>query len=262
MRFHNDKSDLYPLKGFLKCPVHGTSLTAYGAKSSNQVLHHYYLCCKCDKIQRHRIKDVHTSVELILSRIQVSAQVVIAYKKILEKLFEKDNSNRKDEISETKKELERLEGRKVSLQNKFLDDEITSQDYHEMKGKVEKDIMSIKCRLSDLACINSPFESYISSAIPMLENLVQFYQKSEGKTKKKILGCIFSEKMVLEKGRVATTHFTTPISVLLNASKVLEKSENKKEVENDLLSIMAPLTDESCSHNTLIQYANLVGLLV
>jgi hypothetical protein len=35
-------------------------------------------------------------------------------------------------------------------------------------------------------------------------------RKSDGATKKKILGCIFSKKLVLEKGRVATLEFTTP----------------------------------------------------
>ena len=75
---------------------------------------------------------------------------------------------------------------------------------------------------------------------PMMENLVSFYRKSDGKTKKKILGCIFSEKVVLEKGRVATTPFSIPVQVLINTSKVLGESKNKKEVENDLLSIMAP----------------------
>ena len=74
----------------------------------------------------------------------------------------------------------------------------------------------------------------------MLENLVSYYRKSDGKTKKKILGCIFSEKLVLEKGKVATTPFTTPILVLLNASKVFERSTKKKEIENDLLSCWAP----------------------
>jgi len=69
-----------------------------------------------------------------------------------------------------------------------------------------------------------------------------FHRKSDGKTKKKILSCIFSEKVVLEKGRVATTPFSIPVQVLINTSKVLEGSKNKKEVENDLLSISAPLT--------------------
>jgi hypothetical protein len=53
--------------------------------------------------------------------------------------------------------------------------------------------------------------------------LVDNYRKLDGKTKKKILSCVFSKKLVLEKGRVATCEFTKPIEVLLNASKVSKK---------------------------------------
>jgi len=53
----------------------------------------------------------------------------------------------------------------------------------------------------------------------------------------------------LEKGKVATYEFTIPVQVLLNASKVFKKSGTKKEVENDLLSCLAPLTVGSCNLN-------------
>ena len=62
----------------------------------------------------------------------------------------------------------------------------------------------------------------------MLENLVSYYRKSDGNTKKKILSCIFSKKNVLEKSRVATYEFTTPIQVLLNASKVCRGEKKDK----------------------------------
>lgn len=55
----------------------------------------------------------------------------------------------------------------------------------------------------------------------MLENIVEHFRNSDGLTKKKILGCIFSKKLVLEKGKIATFEFTIPIKVLLNTSKVL-----------------------------------------
>ena len=64
----------------------------------------------------------------------------------------------------------------------------------------------------------------------MLENIVEYYKKADGKTKKKILGCIFSKIPVLEKGRVTTYEFTKPIQVLLNASKVFKNPGTKKEV--------------------------------
>ena len=65
----------------------------------------------------------------------------------------------------------------------------------------------------------------------MLENIVEYYGKADGKTKKKLLGCIFSEKLIWQKGRVATCEFTKPLQVLLNASKVFKNSGTKKEVK-------------------------------
>jgi len=116
-----------------------------------------------------------------------------------------------------------------------------------MKEKVEKDLSGLELKLKDLKQDKSPYKEYINQTVTMLENLVSYYRKSDGKSKKKILSCIFSKKIVLEKSRVATYEFTKPINVLLNASKVLKSSGIKKEVENDLLSCMAPLLDGSCN---------------
>ena len=147
MKFHDDKSDLYPLKGLLQCPEHNRVLTAYACRSHTGKLHHYYLCCKDKCKHRHRIQDVHEEIEDILSTISISAQIVNLYKKTLEKLFEKDDYNRRDEIQKTRKELERLELRKSNLQNDLMDRVITSQDYQDMKGRVEKDIVLTREKL-------------------------------------------------------------------------------------------------------------------
>ena len=63
----------------------------------------------------------------------------------------------------------------------------------------------------------------------------------------KTSGCIYAEKLVFEKGRVATTPFTESIQVLFKIARVLQGSENKKEVENNLLSTLAPQIAESCN---------------
>ena len=49
-------------------------------------------------------------------------------------------------------------------------------------------------------------------------------------------GCAFSEKLVLEKGKIATIHFTTLIQVSFKINKGIKRSENKKEIDKDLLS--------------------------
>jgi hypothetical protein len=74
----------------------------------------------------------------------------------------------------------------------------------------------------------SSFREYLDKQVPMLEDLVGFYKSVDVGIKNKILGCIFSEKLYLEEKKVATPKFTTPIELLLNASKVLQNYKNKK----------------------------------
>jgi hypothetical protein len=112
----------------------------------------------------------------------------------------------------------------------------------------------IKHKVEHLQEHGSTFKNYIKKDVPMLENLVSFYQKSNGETKRKILGCIFSEKFVLENKKVAAIKYTTPIQVLLNVKGVLESGKTKKEVENDLFLNLAPLTNERCNYNPMIEY--------
>jgi hypothetical protein len=49
--------------------------------------------------------------------------------------------------------------------------------------------------------------------------------------------------------RVATTPLTEPIQVLFKIAKVLQGYINKKEVENDLLSTLAPQVREQLFHS-------------
>jgi DNA invertase Pin-like site-specific DNA recombinase len=241
MKFHDDKSDLYPLKGLLVCPDHKCSLTAYACRSHTGKLHHYYLCCKDKCKHRYRIQDVHENIEDILSTISFSAQIVNLYRKTLEMLFEKDDFQRRDEIHKTKKELEKLELRKSNLQNDLMDRSITPQDYQEMKSRVDKDIVLAKDKLTELQQQTSPFKNYIQKEVPMLENLLEYYRRSDGATKKKILSTIFAEKLVLEKGKVASPVFTEPIQLIFRISEVLRRSEKKKKVDLSL-SLVATLT--------------------
>jgi site-specific DNA recombinase len=234
MKFHDDKSNLYPMKGLLKCPEHNKSLTAYACRSHTGKLHHYYLCCTDKCKQRHRIQDVHESIEDVLSEISFSAQIVNLYRKTLEKLFEKDDFQRRDEIQRTKKEIEKLETRKSNLQNDFMDRTITSLDYLDMKGRVEKELVLLKDKLTELQQKISPFKVYIQKEVPMLENLLEYYRKSDGATKKKILNTIFAEKLIVINGKVTAPVFTEPIKLMFRIRESIANSKEKKEIDVDL----------------------------
>lgn len=68
----------------------------------------------------------------------------------------------------------------------------------------------------------------MSKHISMFEDLLSLYKKVDGKTKKKILSCIFAKKLYFENGKAAAPSFTPPIEILINASKVLKSTKTKK----------------------------------
>ncbi|HBE41932.1 MAG TPA: hypothetical protein DDW27_12140 [Bacteroidales bacterium] len=46
--------------------------------------------------------------------------------------------------------------------------------------------------------------------VPMLENLTGYYKAADGQTKRKILGCIFSEILVLKKEKLQPSPLRNP----------------------------------------------------
>ena len=122
-----------------------------------------------------------------------------------------------------------------------MDRVITSHDYQDMRGRVDKEIVLMKDKLTDLQQEVSPFKIYIQKEVPMLENLLEYYRKADGATKKKILNTIFAEKLIVINVRVATPVFTVPIQLIFRISEVLGSSEKKKEVDFDQ-SLVATLT--------------------
>jgi site-specific DNA recombinase len=236
--FISDKTNLYPLKGFLMCPNHKTALTAYGCQGRKKKIYHYYVCTKCKKENGQRIptEKLHKQVEDILGKIQIGKETLTLYKKTLEKLFEREDVNRKNELEKINREIQRTNERKLNLQNGYLDGHISPSDFKEMKDKIEIDLRTQQEKLNELSNGLSPYKKYITKETPMLENLVQYYRNSDGRAKKKILNCIFSERFVLEKGKITNIHFSVGVKMLFHITNTLKNNENKKELISELLS--------------------------
>ena len=58
---------------------------------------------------------------------------MILYRKVLEKVFDRADHHKRDEIQTLKKEIEKKEQRKSNVQDRLMDNDITPQDYRDMK---------------------------------------------------------------------------------------------------------------------------------
>jgi hypothetical protein len=75
---------------------------------------------------------------------------------------------------------------KGQVSSKASDNQISPQDYQNMKQRVEKDLTGLQLKLKDLKEDKSPYKTYINQTVPMLENIVEYYRKSDVTTNKKI----------------------------------------------------------------------------
>jgi DNA invertase Pin-like site-specific DNA recombinase len=254
MKFKDDKSDLYPLRGFLRCTKHNLSLSA-GPSKGRYGIYHYYVCTvKNDRCRRYPIQIVHEKIEKELAKIQFSAKVVQTYRSVLEGLFKREDQDRLAAIAKTESEISAVTTKRTNLQELLLSKSIGIEEYRELLSPLDCKLFGLKKNLQDLREVTAPFQEYLNKHVPLLENLLSFYQKSNGMTKKKILSCIFSEKIHFDENGDATISYTTPISVLMNTRVVLEGSKTKKEVKIDLLPTLAPLIDETSSYFPLLNY--------
>ena len=62
-----------------------------------------------------------------------------------------------------------------------------------------------------------------------------------------LYGLVAANKIISEKGKVATTQSILPVLVIINNVNGFRESIKKQEVDFDLLSMMAPLTVQSCN---------------
>ena len=180
----------------------------------------------------------------------------------MEKIFATEDVERKNTLSRLETEIKKFQTQKQFIQGQYMDGLLPSIEYQELKISIDEKLFESERSFKELNEVSTPYYEYLKNHVPMFEDLVSFYKKVDGKTKKKILSCIFSKKLFFEDGKAAAPSFTPPIEILINASKVLEKKKKEKEVVSDLLFTLAPLFDRSCSQNSLYEYITITKFTI
>jgi hypothetical protein len=96
-------------------------------------------------------------------------------------------------------------------------------------------------KLKDLKKSTSPFKIFINKEVPMLVYIARYYKKSDGNTKRKILGCIFSKKPFWKQGELQPLSSQLRYRFYSTPAWFSKNRAQKKVVENNLLSYVAPL---------------------
>lgn len=224
--------EILPLRGFLKCHVCGKTLTGSGSMGGGVTRHFYYHCTRHCKT-RFKMQDVHTVLESLLKEFVINDNCKEVYKKVLDKTFKTQAGDRETQLKSLKREINKLQVRLDSIEEKFFDDQIDSKTYNSSKRKTEIQIANLKSEIETISSIEKDFDLHLKKGISFLQKIDVLYQNASSPIKKKLLASIFPEKLIFE-----TAHFKTPYIdefigyILFNNKKLKYLKVDKSTVIN------------------------------
>ena len=222
--------EFLPLRGgFLKCAKCGSNLTGSPSKSRNGKYHYYYHCnrrkgCK----ESFSATVVHDKLNKLIKSLQPYEEVILLFKEILVDIFKDSNKNREQEIRKLKRKKTEKETNMDNLTEKYISDSIDQSSYERLKMKYNKELQELSIQIGDLSNHHKGLDEFIDFGVKLLVNLNIFYKNSSTEIKRKIIGSIFSEKLVFDKNEYRTAKLNEGVALIFNYNKALDGSVNKK----------------------------------
>lgn len=230
-----------PLRGHLLCHSCGRALTGSASKGRNGKRHFYYHCQPKCKV-RFKAHEVNHLFEELLAEFVIKEDMKVLYKEILAKTFYGERKDRSIRQKQIKSEIEKLNLRLQSAEDKFLDDLINAPTYNSIKLKTQSKITDFEFELSNLKNMDKNIEDYLKLGISFLHGVDRLYKSSPADIKKKIVGSIFPEKLVFLKNKYRTAYLDSLISVIISKHKPFKRLEIKNPAEIGGKSNQAPQT--------------------
>ena len=219
---------------FLQCPVCGSRLCASHSKGRNQK-YAYYHCNHCRKY-RVPAQQMNDDIFRHLRKIRPCKAVLDLYEEVLKDIRTEKFKGINKEKNRIQEDIRKVEVRLQRLQDRFLDGEIGSEDYKEIRQRYNDEIYALKSQIEILKTPNrSVVEPQMAYAMSFINNIERCLSSVEMSVKMDVLGSIFSGKMVFENGNCRTAQFNPIIAILMGREPIFNEKGASVDTETPLL---------------------------
>jgi site-specific DNA recombinase len=239
MKFHQNKDEIYPLKGFLYCEIHQKSITASRSKGRSKK-HDYYHCTVGTCSNRFRLEQLDDKVKNLIGKLEVKTEVIELYKTILEDLFIKKQSIQQCDSKVIEKNINENKEKAKKIDRKFIDGQLSDENYNDLKTTLRNELKELELILNEKNNERIPYKKIINESTLILPELSKYYSSADGLTKKRILGSIFDGKIGVAEKEVRTAPWKEAIVSLFSIDKGFSDFENEKVGEIADFSYLAP----------------------
>ncbi len=239
----NGKNENFPLTGFLECANCGNAI--YGSPTNNGKAkkitrpYFYYQCNSKLKCKRYTTKTVHEAFSNILLEIKPSKGIVDLYEKILIDEYKSVKSDRLSHIQKINTKIAEINEYQLSLTQKYGIGKIKENIYEQLMDNYETELIGLKASKAELGDYQKDLDKYISFGLSLLTNLSGYYENAGVDVKTKIIGSIFTEKLIFQNKTFRTQPFNEAIALLSKYNKGFREIQNKKGTiqKNNSLSV-------------------------
>ena len=170
-------------RGFLECSCCGSNLTGSGSKSKTGKKHYYHCNNRKGCKERYRADQAHNSLNNVFEELKPNKEVSVLFEVILKEKFENSEQSNKSLIKSLNEKILKVEKRKSSLLDKFIDEAI-SQDVYSQK---DKELYSEQCEITNQINQLNDYEKdtkkFIDYGLHLLNNLGSFFSKASVSSK-------------------------------------------------------------------------------
>ena len=231
-------NSLFPLRGHLICKECGSNLTASSSKGRNKKYHYYH--CQHGCKERIEAEVVNKTFDSYLSGLQVKSEVAELYTEIIKDVFREEEGSKEEQINAMRSKANVLREKLASLDDKYLSDTISDDDYRRMSERLKKDISRHEEEVVQLENKETNLEKHFTYGISFLSNLTFYYDHAPIELKHKIIGSIFPEKLIFENEKYRTTKTNSLISLICSESGSKKGLKTRQAIISDGLSTWAP----------------------
>ena len=231
--------DLY-LRRFLICPVCGCALT--GATSSgNGGKYTYYFCCSNQKHIRMRAENVNEEFARYTAQLKPNKTVLDLYNEILKDLQNERKGESKKEVVALQNELSTVQKRINSIEDKYLDGDLTKEEYNRMLERYTKEASAMQQQIEMRENPNrSNIEPKLNYSINLINNIDSYIRNASVGVKIKLISSMFPEKIEFDGKTYRTNSYNKVLDLIYQQTNELRGVEKKSGESFSTFSASVP----------------------
>ncbi len=247
-KIRSAKDEHLPLRGFLICPVCERILTGSGS-SGNGGKFYYYHCQTASKCKvRFRADDAHKLMVETLEKITARKNILDLYYVIMSELFKKNGLDKFRESRAIQADIDKTKQRIQNAQALMLDGELTAEEYRDIRNSHQPQLALLEQKKIALLSSDNDYQRYLDEGIPMLQNIAKAYTEATIVEKQRLIGSMFSEKLIFSKNQYRTTTPNPLLKLISTTEADFDMSKKEKGRNISDLSSWVPRNGFEPSH--------------